>query len=210
VASQSEERRRLHRDLHDGLGPTLAAIVLKLDVAQRRSDAARRDALLDEVRVDARSAVDEIRRVVEDLRPTALEEAGLVDALRARARSLSTGDTAFDVVGPDPMPSIAGLVEEAAYRIASEAMTNVAKHACARRCHVEIALGEVLVLSILDDGHGARLPITPGAGSRTMAERAAGLGGTCTIGPGPGCGTLVRVELPVHDRALQPESAGRP
>lgn len=215
LESRREERRRLHRDLHDGLGPTLAAIVLKLDVARRRTDATDRTALLDEVRLDARSAADEVRRIVEDLRPTALEGASLIEALHARARSLSTDETAFTVDGPASMPDVPRPVEDAAYRIASEAMANAAKHAGARRCTVEVAIsevadGRVVALSILDDGCGPSPLNTPGAGSRTMAERAAELGGACLIGPGPTGGTLVRVELPLRPGVTASEAMVQP
>lgn len=198
LESRAQERRRLHRDLHDGLGPTLAAIALKLDVARRRSAHADVDEILDEVRVDAQHAVDEIRRVVEGLRPTALEEAGLMEALRIRARSLSTDTTNFYLNGPDHTPPLPPLVEDAAYRIASEAMTNTSKHANARHCLVEITIDEMVVITVSDDGDGIAPQSRSGAGLRTMAERSTELGGSFNIGPGQVGGTEIQATLPLE------------
>ena len=89
VTAREEERRRLRRDLHDGVGPSLAAIVLKLNAAQSRADEAERNALLAEIREEVKEAIAEVRRLVDDLRPPAIDEVGLVGAIRQRAAALS-------------------------------------------------------------------------------------------------------------------------
>ena len=197
VALREEERRRLHRELHDGLGPTLAAMVLKLDVARRRATGATRDDLLAEIRLDAQCAVDEIRRVVDDLRPSMLEHVGLIGALRALGRSLSTDSTTFYVDGAESTPHLPPHIEDAAYRIASEAMTNAAKHANARHCLVEVTAGSKVSISVGAVASNTSPQSTPGAGWRTMTERAAELGGSLAIGAGPSGGFEVRATLPV-------------
>lgn len=137
VDGREEGRKRLRRDLHDGVGPSLAAIVLKLNAAQSRAGARVRDAILVEAREEVRSAIAEIRRLVDDLRPPAIDEVGLVDAIRQRADSLAA-DVAFEVVGATIRP-LPAAVEVAVFRISAEAMTNVVRHSGASRCRVELA-----------------------------------------------------------------------
>ena len=135
VTAREEERRRLRRDLHDGLGPSLAAIVLKLNAASSLAHDPAQERLLDEVRAEARAAVGDIRRLVDDLRPPALDEVGLIAALRQRAASLSrsagegpSSAVVLQVEGPDQPGPLPAAVEVAAYRIVTEAMTNVVRH----------------------------------------------------------------------------------
>lgn len=101
VAGREEERRRLRRDLHDGVGPSLAAIVLMLNATQSRTDADERDSLIDETRDEVKAAIAEVRRLVDDLRPPAIDEVGLLDAIRQRASSLSgtSRSTSPDLTG---------------------------------------------------------------------------------------------------------------
>ncbi len=128
VASREDERRRLRRDLHDGLGPSLAAIRLKAGLAARSAPAGSPTrTLLDEIGTEVESSIADVRRVVDALRPPALDELGLVGALRARAASLA-GELEFTVTGPDQRPPLPAAVETAAYRIAVEALTNAARH----------------------------------------------------------------------------------
>ena len=196
VAAREEERRRLRRDLHDGVGPSLAAIVLKLNAAQSRSDPDERNALLTETRDEVRSAIAEVRRLVDDLRPPAIDEVGLVGAIRQRAAALS-GGMAIDVSGPDTLPALPAAIEVAAYRIASEAMTNVARHSGATRCRVAIAIDGAFELTVADNGTGTDGRTTRGVGWTSMRERAAELGGSCTITRRPEGGLLVRAVLPL-------------
>ena len=200
VTAREEERKRLRRDLHDGVGPSLAAIVLKLDAASTRQGRAECNALLAETRQEARDTIDEVRRLVEDLRPPAIDEVGLLAAIRQRAASLSTDALAYDVSGPASMPALPAAVEVAAFRIATEAMTNAAKHSGASRCSVRVDLNGTFALTVADNGQGAAGPPTgAGVGWTSMSERAAELGGSCTISSRTGGGLVVRAVLPLAD-----------
>jgi two-component system, NarL family, sensor kinase len=203
VTAREEERRRLRRDLHDGLGPALAGMVLKLDAARNQlgdgSEAAA-EGTLGELRDETQEAIADIRRLVYALRPPALDELGLVGALREQAArlGLGEGDRALEVsvTAPDELPTLPAAVEVAAYRIATEALTNVARHAAAHHCRVRVELNGGLEVEVTDDGRGLNSE-RPGVGLTPMRERAAELGGSCTVAPGPGGGTLVRARLPL-------------
>jgi signal transduction histidine kinase len=197
VTAREEERRRLRRDLHDGLGPSLAAITLKLQVATSKRDDRERGALLTEIRDETQAAVTEVRRVVDDLRPPAIDEVGLVAAIRQRAASLSTEGLHYEVDGPDPLPTLPAAVEVAAFRIASEAMANVAKHSGASRCRIDLQLDDILTVTISDNGHGPELAAPRGVGWTSMRERAAELGGSCTIARRSDGGVIVAATLPL-------------
>jgi len=194
VAAREEERRRIRRDLHDGLGPSLAALALKLDATRglvgRNPDAASE--VLAELKREAQSAIADIRRLVYELRPAALDELGLVGALRERATSLGAV-----VVAPADLPSLPAAVEVAAYRIALEAMTNAARHAQATSCALRISINGGLELEVSDDGRGLLADADAGVGLASMRERAAELGGSCIVESIPGEGTIVRARLPL-------------
>ena len=194
---REEERLRLRRDLHDGLGPELASIVMRLDGARHLATNADLAELLSELTAQTRAAVDDIRRLVEGLRPPALDEVGLLDALRQQAVRLSEGSVLIDVRGRQPVTQLPAAVEVAAYRIAVEAMTNVVRHAQARHCVVEVTLNGHLEVSVHDNGCGVPPSPRKGIGLASMRERAAELGGTCTVSARPGGGTRVHATLPV-------------
>lgn len=199
VAAREEERRRLRRDLHDGLGPSLAAIVLKLNAARTRHDEATRARLLAEANQETRDAIGEVRRLVDDLRPPALDEVGLLGSIRQRAATLSmpgSGDLHIEVSGPAALPALPAAVEVAAYRIATEALTNVVRHSGATRCLVAIAVNGAFEVTVADNGR-SRLGAIPGIGWTSMRERAAELGGSCTITTRPEGGTVVRAVIPL-------------
>jgi signal transduction histidine kinase len=199
VSAREEERRRLRRDLHDGLGPALAASVLQLDAARRliAVDPEAAEALLVELRDQTQESIADVRRLVYELRPPALDELGLVQALREQASRLG-GDGAIDA--PERLPPLPAAVEVAAYRIATEAMTNVVRHAHATRCDVRLSLNGGLVLEVEDDGSGLPPGCRAGVGLHSMRERAAELGGSCTVAGRPGGGTVVRALLPLGVR----------
>ncbi|MFC8732670.1 sensor histidine kinase [Luteimicrobium sp. NPDC057192] len=199
VAGREEERRRLRRDLHDGVGPVLAAVVLTLGAARRRSDAEERDALLVGARDDVREAISEVRRLVDDLRPPAIDEVGLLAAIRQRADALSA-DVAIEVSGPDVVPPLPAAVEVAAFRIASEAMANVVRHSAATRCRVDVRVDGAFELTVADNGPGSPRSAGDGVGWSSMRERAAELGGTCTIVSPADGGVVVRARLPLERR----------
>jgi signal transduction histidine kinase len=200
LTAREEERHRIRRDLHDGLGPTLAGVALGLGAARRAVGESGPADLLGRLESEVLGGLDEVRRMVADLRPAGLADLGLVAALRRHAEMLSarTGGTlTITVTAPENLPPLIPAVEVAAYRIALEALTNVARHAGARACEVDVAArGDLLRLAVRDDGVGIeRERPGRGIGLRSMAERAAELGGTCEIGPADGGGTLVLATL---------------
>ncbi len=208
VAAREEERRRLRRDLHDGLGPTLASLTFKIDAARNllKQDSERADRLLESVRQQAQEAITDIRRLVYDLRPPALDELGLFSALREQATSSQNPRLQIIVDAPESLPLLPAAVEVAAYRIAQEALTNVVRHAEARQCRLSLRLQEhLLTLQIADDGKGIAPEHHIGVGLLAMQERAVELGGKCTIAAGPSGGTTIQVSLPL----FQPLKTGQ-
>jgi signal transduction histidine kinase len=212
VAAREEERRRLRRDLHDGLGPTLAAIGLKLDVARERAatDAAAVAPLLDEIRTDVRSVISDVRRLARELRPPTLDSLGLAGAIGQQAAALGGGSGPSIVVEIDePLPPLPAAVEVVAYRIATEAMANAVRHAGASSCIVRLTLDrDGLVVEVTDDGRGIDPDAGTGVGLRSIDERAAEVGGDVDLVPRPGGGTILRARLPLsgddrHDRGTE-------
>ncbi len=198
VTAREEERRRLRRDLHDGLGPLLAGISLKLGAARNLlpGDPDAAEALLSQLADEAQAAVGDVRRVVDDLRPPALDQLGLVPAIRQQATRFD-GSLAVTVEASGDLADLPAAVEVAAFRIATEALTNVARHAGATSCRVAIARDGGLEVEVRDDGRGLPAQIVPGVGLSSIRERTAELGGACTIARDPGGGTVVRARLPV-------------
>lgn len=202
VVAREEERRRLRRELHDGLGPLLTGVALSADTAANLAGPAADPALtarLSAVRSDTRSAIQEVRRIVDNLGSPALDELGLVEALRIRADQLkrrSDGAALRAAVEADPLPPLPPAVEQAAYRIATEALTNVIRHSRASSVLVRLHADDTgLHCEILDDGVGTSV-WSPGVGIAGMRERVAQLGGSCEVGPSARGGE-VRVCLPM-------------
>lgn len=211
VAAREEERRRLRRDLHDGLGPTLAALALNAstmrDLIDSDSDSAMQ--MASELQIEIRAAVTEIRRLVYALRPPTLDELGLVGAIRELAnqsmghlrRSNPETRLSITVDAPDTLPPLPAAVEVAAYRIAQEALTNIVRHAHARNCSIRLAPdgteGSQLQIEICDDGIGLPEERRAGVGLNSMRERAEELGGTFVIESQSGKSTRVIAHLPI-------------
>lgn len=209
VTAREEERRRLRHDLHDGLGPVLAALALHAETARDliRSDPPAATALLDRLVPRLNGAVDDVRALVHDLRPPTLDELGLAGALRELASRFADRKRAVTAtVGQlGPLPAA---VELAAYRIAAEALANSVRHGNPSRVEVVAAIeesdGRTLRVVVEDDGRGIRTPFRPGVGLASMRRRAEDLGGRCVVGPTGRGGTRVVASLPLVD-ATTPE-----
>ncbi|HTF09253.1 MAG TPA: histidine kinase, partial [Asanoa sp.] len=206
VTTREEERRRLRRDLHDGLGPVLTGVVLQADVARRLavSDPERAAALMAQVRTQTTAAIDDIRRLVNELRPPALDGLGLLGALREQATSLSHRADGVPlqvtVLAGEPLPELPAAVEVAAYRIATEALTNVTRHSAATAATIRLVADHAtMTVQITDNGSGDGHSWQVGVGLTSMRERAAELGGTCDAGPGA-AGGQVKVSIPLGGR----------
>jgi signal transduction histidine kinase len=200
VLAREEERRRLRRDLHDGLGPRLAALTLRIEtVRERLANDPLADELLGDLSTRTEDAVVDIRRLVYSLRPPALDDLGLVSALRQASESYGTSGPAFILQAPDQLPPLPAAVEVAAYRIAQEAIANVVRHAHARHCVIRLTVthsSPALTVEISDDGRGLPGGMTTGIGLHSMRERAEELGGNWSIQTRPDGGTSVRARLP--------------
>ncbi len=199
VATREEERRRLRRDLHDGLGPQLAALTLKLETARNRlGHDPLADTLLTDLTERTQVAVADIRRLAYALRPPALDELGMVPALREQAFQYAH-QIHTTIEAPERLPELSAAVEVAIFRIAQEALTNVIRHAQARTCTIRLLLDEttgILSLEILDDGHGLPPVRRSGVGLVSMRERAEELGGKLTLEPASPRGTRVLAQFP--------------
>lgn len=213
VIRLEEERRRLRRDLHDGLGPTLAGYTLRLDVILDLidSDPAQAKEQIDALKQQTKETVMDIRRLVYKLRPPALDELGLIEALYTHLGQMNRASSAPNItliVPPDGLPSLSAAVEVAAYRIILEGVTNVLHHADASTCQVLLRVEPgpkgspraFLCIEIIDDGVGLPEPLHAGVGLVSMRERALELSGECTIENNPGGGTRVRVNLPISEQ----------
>lgn len=196
VTATQAERGRLRQELHDGLGPALTGIGLGLDALAPTVPEVGAD-MVARLRSEVTTSLEETRRIIDDLRPAALDGSDLVTALRRRTdqvREAGALDVTFEA--PPVLPHLPPPVATAAFRIAEEAITNVVRHAHAQRCEVRVELGDSLVLEVRDDGVGGAGPRPDGVGTASMRERAERLGGTLLV-DSTDRGTLVRADLPV-------------
>jgi signal transduction histidine kinase len=203
VSAREEERRRLRRELHDGLGPTLAGVTLGLHAARSHvsSSPDQAERMLASLEAQAEQAVADVRRVVYGLRPPALDEFGLVRALQLHASQLEATTPALAIRLEAPSERLGQLpaaVEVAAYRIACEALTNVVRHSAASSCSVRIHLNNALELDVVDNGRGIPPDQGAGVGILGMHERADELGGRLLVESSPR-GTEVHARLPVPE-----------
>jgi signal transduction histidine kinase len=206
VTTREEERRRLRRDLHDGLGPNLASQGLKLAAVKQllENNPTAAIPLLDQVMEQNKSTVADVRRLVYGLRPPALDELGLVAAIRDHVAGLEGKSTLqIEITEPaEGLPPLSAAVEVAAYRIVLEALTNVIRHAEARYCAIQFSvshneLSDVLGIEIEDDGKGMPEMHRTGVGLRSMRERAEEIGGKCEVESHARQGTRVSVDVPL-------------
>ncbi|HUH06216.1 MAG TPA: histidine kinase [Egibacteraceae bacterium] len=199
VTAREEERRRLRRDLHDGLGPALASMTLQAETACElvAEDPAMATKILSDLVSQLQASTADIRQLVYDLRPPALDDLGMVDALRSFLARAGSGGLELNLHLPDRMPPLSAAADVAIYRIVQEAVANVLRHAGATSCDVTFsAEGGAVVVDVVDDGVGIAGGVAEGVGLRSMRERAAELGGSCAVTGEPGAGTRVRVSLP--------------
>jgi signal transduction histidine kinase len=201
VTLREEERRRLRRDLHDGIGPVLATIALKAGLAARTVPDGPAKDLLGQIGTEVADGLGDVRRLAEELRPPVIDELGLVGALRRRAEALS-GALVVEVDAPQERLTLPAAIESAAYGIAVEAMTNAVRHSNGSRCTVSLAVTETdLVLVVHDNGSGPAAVRPPGVGLRSMRERADELGGRCDV-RFTDAGTEVAARLPLSPGGL--------
>lgn len=198
VTAREEERRRLRRDLHDGLGPTLASLTLRLDATRNLidSDPQKATQMLADLKMQAQTTIQDVRALVYELRPPALDELGLVGALQSFIDGQALPKPQICLEIPEPLPPLPAAVEVAAYRIAQAGLNNALHHAQASRVTVEIRLErEHLIVEICDDGVGISPDSPAGVGLASMRERAEELGGSFKIVSSPG-GVHLRARLP--------------
>ncbi len=202
VEAREEERRRLRRDLHDGLGPTLASLAQRINAAvtlipERPEEAI---ALLQVLKGQVRTTISEIRRLVYALRPAVLDEFGLISAISDYTiPAHQSSSVHISLRAPETLPPLSAATEVAAFRIIEEAVTNVMRHAEARQCLIQLELtakGE-LALSVTDDGKGLGDTYRTGVGMYSMRERSQELGGSFDIQTRPNGGTQIQVSLPI-------------
>ncbi|MEU8140964.1 sensor histidine kinase [Nonomuraea sp. NPDC048901] len=201
VLAREEERRRLRRDLHDGLGPSLGAVALRVEAARNLAATApdEADRILAQTAEEVTGVLADVRRLVHDLRPPALDELGLRGAIEQQADRFRSAGLRVMVGGDERLDMLPAAVEVAAYRIVSEALTNVARHASATRCEITLTVREGrLDVEIRDDGVGIGPDVVAGVGMLSLRERAAELGGDCQVSCPPGGGTLVGARLPLE------------
>lgn len=203
VTAREEERRRLRRDLHDGVGPQLSSQTLTLSAVKKLlyQDPESADRLLGDAIVHAQSAVSDIRRLVYALRPPALDDLGLRGALEEQITQYRTSGILLTLEAPVPLPPLPAAIEMACYRIVQEALTNVVRHAHATCATVQLELQESqMAVEVKDNGQGLPPGVRRGVGLSALQERAEELGGTCLIETLPQGGTRVSARLPLQSQ----------
>ncbi|MHA6523465.1 sensor histidine kinase [Tessaracoccus sp. G1721] len=205
ILAREDERRMLRRTLHDDVGPTIASIPLRAETVRRlmasRGASAEVAGILDRIEQDAGRAADAVRHLAYDLRPPVLDDLGLASALEELALGLAPLAVHLDPGGlGSPGAPLPPAVEVATYRIVSSALANASRHAQAQSCWVTLRrVDAALEIEVADDGVGPPADLHAGVGITAMRERAAELGGTCTIEARPSGGTVLRAVLPMEE-----------
>src|SRR6266487_4514925 len=204
VTAREEERRRLRRDLHDGLGPQLSSQTLTLSAIKKllRQDPETAEHLLTDAITHAQEAIADIRRLVYALRPPALDDLGLLAALQEQIHQYEALGIVLTLDAPEALPLLPAAIEMACYRIVQEALTNVVRHAHATEASVQLRVQEALmIVEVKDNGQGLPPGVRRGVGLSSLHERAEELGGTCQIEAVPTGGTRVAAFLPLLSEA---------
>lgn len=198
VRSREEERLRIRRDLHDGIGPSMVGVRMQVAAARQLLEGhdPRVGELLDRAVRNINSTSAELRHLVEGLRPPALDR-GLPTALKEQAAHFTGSGLTVQVTIDPGLGSLPAAVEVAAFRITAEALTNVARHSGARHCHITLRRSTHLDLEIVDDGCGITPGTAQGVGLASMTERCTELGGRCTITEVHPPGTRVLARIPL-------------
>ncbi len=202
VLAREEDRRRIRRDLHDGLGPVLGGVAMRLDAAGNAvsTDPERSRGLILQARAEITEALADLRRLVHGLRPPTLDDLGLLAAVEQQVDRSRAGGLRVDVEADD-LGGLPAAVEVAAYRIVSEALTNVSRHAGARHCTIRLSRSaQELLVAVEDDGRGIGPDVVAGVGLRSLRERAEELGGRCEVTCPASGGTEIRAWLPTSER----------
>jgi len=193
--AQAEERRRIRRDLHDGVGPTLASIHLRLLAHRRRlSD----DLSVDDIVDQTSDAIREVRRIVEGLQPSVLEDFGLVPALQILAADTREASGIDVTIATDSdLSDIPAHIATTSYRVVAEGLANVVRHSQGSTCSIHLSqLDHHLNIAIEDNGRGFDTTTSAGMGLRSIANRAMAAGGDVWISSTAGVGTRIAVRLP--------------
>ncbi|WP_238008580.1 histidine kinase [Dactylosporangium sp. AC04546] len=212
--ARDEERRRLRRDLHDGLGPALSGLGLGLAAARnllrdhrRQPGVDRADALLVQLSAEAERQAVAVRDLAHDLLPPLLDDGALRPALDQLRERYHAAGLRVEVHGPPVR--LAPAIATAVYGIVAEAVRNVHRHASTDRCMIDVMNGrDALEVSVVDHGAGIDPGSVAGVGTRSMRERAQSIGGRLSIGPAGASGTRVRLVVPRASVAVRPAVAG--
>ncbi len=203
VTTREEERRRLRRDLHDGLGASLASMSLQLDAAiyLMERDLNRSQQILTQIQSHLDQSISDIRTLVYALRPPALDEFGLMFALQQLIQHFSGAKMVITINGPERLPDLHAATEAAAYRIVQEALNNAVRHSKGTECKVDVVLEDQnLFIQIIDNGTGIPITKTSGIGLRSMRERAEELGGKCNFHVPLHGGMAISIILPIGNK----------
>jgi len=211
VTAREEERRRLRRDLHDGLGPQLSSQTLTLSAIKKllRQDPETAEHLLTDAITHAQEAIADIRRLVYALRPPALDDLGLLAALQEQIHQYRASGIVLMLDAPEALPLLPAAIEMACYRIVQEALANVVRHAHATEASVQLRVQEALVVEVRDNGQGLPPGVRSGVGLGSMRERAEELGGTCLVEALAKGGTRVYARLPLLVRQSDENEAAQ-
>jgi two-component system sensor histidine kinase UhpB len=202
LAGQEAERLRIAQELHDQVGQELTAVLLGLARIQGRLQTPLREELI-EVQEAVRTSLEDVRRIALELRPEALDDLGLVSALAVLGeRFAQRSGVAVSQQIDEELPALDAESELVVYRVAQEALTNVARHSGANRAELALrAEPPGVVLTVSDGGHGLAAGSEPGTGIRGMRERAALIGAGLELDSGPDGGCQVRLSVAVDGEA---------
>jgi signal transduction histidine kinase len=197
--AREQERERLRRELHDSLGPVLGSISMRAEAARNLldgGDTTRLDGLLASIGTATEGALGEVRRLIDDLGPAALQDHQLLPALRDHLAAYADSFPVVVHARPDPLPPLDERAAATAYLVVAEAVRNAARHSGGSGAEVSLRVrGDRIRVEVRDDGRG--IGSTPaGVGRSGMAGRVAAEGGRLTVEDGPTLGTVVRFELP--------------